>query len=117
MREVFGPLLIQQLGLWLPVEPTHVEGSVTVANNILRQEAALAQMFNYDRREEVQPNLYPRIPILTGNPPTADLDRLREDLDPEDESRLPEDWQTTLQSPHTYDHVRMLYVVFKDIES
>ncbi len=79
-------------------------------NQGLDSEAALSEIFNYDPREEIQPNLEPRAPVLTGNPLRVDLERLREDLDPEDEGRMPEDWQTILQSPREYEHVRMLDV-------
>src|SRR5437867_4504762 len=43
MRIVLSPLLVQQLGFWLPVEPAHVKGAVTVADNVLWPKATLAE--------------------------------------------------------------------------
>ena len=44
MRIVFSPIPVQQICFWLPVEPAHVKGTVTVADNVLWPEAALAEL-------------------------------------------------------------------------
>jgi hypothetical protein len=73
-------------------------------------EADLSRLFTIDRREEIEPEMRP-LPALSRWPTTrAGLDELRQRLDPDDLTRLPEDWTDHLQTWKSRQHVLMLRV-------
>jgi len=70
----------------------------------------LSRLFIIDRREEIEPEMRP-LPALSRWPTTtAELDELRQRLDPDDPTRLPEDWTYRLHTWKSRQHVLMLRV-------
>lgn len=57
----------------------------------------LANLFEYDPFEQLDPDIYPSLEIKDWSTPERDLSFLRQNLDPEDARRLPEDWQASLK--------------------
>jgi uroporphyrinogen decarboxylase len=76
----------------------------------LKSEKELSRLFQYDQREEIDPNLYASFPIIHPATGEVDLDRLREDLNPEDKKRLPKRWKSKIRKWRQRDHVLMLTV-------
>ena len=76
----------------------------------LRSEEELARMFHYDHREEIAPDLYARSRSILKSKSTVDLERLRKDLDPEDNKRLPKRWKAKVRAWKEHDHILMLRV-------
>lgn len=76
----------------------------------LPPRADLLQMFPYDQRMELEPDLDP-IPAFTRWPETsADLDLLERRLDPHDRRRLPEQWDHLPKGGRHDDRIMMLRV-------
>ena len=77
----------------------------------LPEDADLAEMFHYDRREQVPFDIRRR-PDLVDEFPTshADLDKLRASLDPDDPGRVPEDWHEKVTAWRGREHVLELNV-------
>ncbi len=72
--------------------------------------ADLSQMIATDRREEINPELYALPELKTWPCQRGDLDEFRRCLDPDDSSRLPEDWKERFGAWEKDDQVRMLRV-------
>lgn len=73
-------------------------------------EAAFAELFPIDRREEITPDLYPHPSLKSWPTSMSELDALRRSLDPNDPRRLPADWPKQVRAWRTSDDVRMLRV-------
>jgi len=77
----------------------------------LAEDADLAQMFDYDRRELVPFDIRRRPDLLDEFPASAaDLDKLRASLDPDEPGRVPEDWDEKVKAWDDRDHVLDLSV-------
>ena len=74
----------------------------------LPEDADLAEMFRYDRREQMPVDLEPRPKMERWPTCRADLATLRERLDPDDPGRLPDDWPQRVEAWRTRDHVVQL---------
>lgn len=76
----------------------------------LSSESELRQLFPYDQRLELEPDLDP-IPAFSRWPETmADLDQLQRRLAAHDPNRLPADWNRLLENPRPNDRLLMLRV-------
>ncbi|MFP4056176.1 MAG: uroporphyrinogen decarboxylase family protein [Candidatus Brocadiia bacterium] len=71
-------------------------------------EAELADLFCYDRREQVPVDLEPRPRLERPVASRRDLAALRERLDPLDPARLPDDWARRVAAWRGRDHVLQL---------
>jgi len=67
-------------------------------------------MFRYDEWEELAPDLYAKFHHNFRSKSAIDLDRLRKDLDPYDNNRLPSRWKSKVRNWRERDHVLMLRV-------
>jgi hypothetical protein len=76
----------------------------------LKSERDLSRMFHYDQREEIIPDLYAHVPFLSDSSSGIDLDRLRKDLNPDDDKRLPKNWRAKVRRWRKRDHILMLRV-------
>lgn len=76
----------------------------------LKSEEELACLFHYDLREEIAPDLYARSRSILKSKSNVDLDRLRKDLDPEDNKRLPKRWKAKVHAWRERDHILLLRV-------
>jgi hypothetical protein len=76
----------------------------------LKSKKELSRIFHYDQHEQIDPNLYAKSQIIHGADGRVDLDRLREDLDPEDKKRLPRGWNNKIRRWRKRDHLLMLTV-------
>jgi len=70
----------------------------------------LDDMFAFDRREEIDLDLDPRLDLVELSGMKDGLARLRSSLDPEDPSRLPQGWSERLPAWREREHVLMLQV-------
>jgi uroporphyrinogen decarboxylase len=95
--------------------PCFEEGIRDVVLDVWREQGVMAnddlsQIFSFDQREEIQLNLDPG-PDLDRWPTTSSgLDLLRQNLDPHDSSRFPEDWSERVRRWKEREHVLFLRV-------
>jgi len=76
----------------------------------LPSNADLYDMFRFDRREEVEPDLEPHPGFRKWPTSTSDLDRLRGALNPNEQSRLPRRWDKLVQQWRTRNYPLFLRV-------
>jgi len=76
----------------------------------LPPDSDLSDMFPYDQREEIVPDLEPRPKLKRWPTSRADLDMMRKSLDPHDPGRLAKDWASLVHAWQTQDNVRMLRI-------
>ncbi|MDX1616640.1 MAG: uroporphyrinogen decarboxylase family protein [Candidatus Promineifilaceae bacterium] len=74
----------------------------------LAPEFQLADLFRYDRREEILPMLEPQPYPARWPTQQSELDLLRQRLDPADRSRLPADWEQKVAAWRRRDHPLLL---------
>ena len=69
-----------------------------------------SQIFSFDKREEIEPDLDPRPDFSRWPTSRSDLELFRRRLDPTDPKRLPTDWASRVQAWKTRDHILTLWV-------
>jgi hypothetical protein len=70
----------------------------------------LSQIFSFDKREEIEPDLDPRPDFKRWPTSRPDLELFRRRLDPADPKRLPADWAARAQAWKTRDHILTLWI-------
>jgi hypothetical protein len=76
----------------------------------LKSERELSRIFLYDEREEITPDLYAKSQFIFDSGTTTDLERLRQNLDPNDKNRLPRRWKAKVRGWRNRDTILMLRV-------
>ena len=76
----------------------------------LSSHADLYEMFRFDLREEVEPDLEPHPGFRAWPKTVSELDRLRGALDPNDRSRFPRKWNSLVQKWRTREYPLLLRV-------
>ncbi len=72
--------------------------------------ASLAELFTFDRREEIETDLEPSSAFPGWSVSRRGLDAFQRSLDPHDPARLPAGWEARVRAWRTRDHVLMLRV-------
>jgi hypothetical protein len=72
--------------------------------------ATLSELFAIDRRDEIEPDLYPSSNLTSWPTRLQEMETLVDALDPEDPARLPEDWDTLVRGWKDRQHTVMLRV-------
>jgi hypothetical protein len=70
----------------------------------LPSDADVYEMFHFDRREEIEPDLEPHLRLRKRPNSTSELDRLRGALNPNEGGRLPRGWSALVHKWQTRDH-------------
>lgn len=70
----------------------------------------LSEIFHYDNREELEPDVHPRPDLSRWPKDIADLKALQKRLDPNDPKRLPSDWTARLAEWRACDYPLILCV-------
>jgi hypothetical protein len=83
----------------------------------LPADVSLAELFAYDRREEIDLETLPRLDFQALARKRNGLDILRRHLEKDAEKRMPEGWQASLQEWQERTHVLMLMVHWGFFES
>lgn len=76
----------------------------------LPKDTDLFQMFPYDKRESIEPDLEPRPKLISKFRNMSDLKKFRRSLDPYDKKRLPKKWAKRVRAWKERDWVLMLKV-------
>jgi Uroporphyrinogen decarboxylase (URO-D) len=76
----------------------------------LSPNADLYEMFGFDPREEIEPDLEPHLGFRKRPSSISELDGLRGALDPNERSRLPRRWKSLVQKWRTRDYPLLLRV-------
>ncbi len=76
----------------------------------LSPDADLYEMFGFDRREEIEPDLEPHLKFRKWPSSLSELDRLKCALDPNERNRLPRRWNSLVQQHRTRSHPLFLRV-------
>jgi len=76
----------------------------------LPRDKDFSQIFSFDKREEIEPDLDPRPDFSRWPTSRSDLNLFRRRLDPTDPKRLPTDWAARVQAWKTRDHILTLWV-------
>jgi uroporphyrinogen decarboxylase len=76
----------------------------------LPRDKAFSQIFSFDKREEIEPNMDPRPAFRRWPTSRSGLDLLRRRLDPTDAKRLPANWAARVKAWKNRDHILTLWV-------
>jgi len=76
----------------------------------LSSGADVYEMFRFDRREEIEPDLEPHLRFRKWPGSISELDRLKGALDPDDRNRLPRRWTNLIQKWRTRNYPLFLRV-------
>ena len=76
----------------------------------LPRDKDFSQIFSFDKREEIEPDLDPRPDFKRWPTSRSDLELFRRRLDPADPKRLPADWTARAQAWKTRDHILTLWI-------
>jgi hypothetical protein len=76
----------------------------------LPRDKDFSQIFSFDKREEIEPDLDPRPDFKRWPTSRSDLELFRRRLDPADPKRLPADWAARAQAWKTRDHILTLWI-------
>jgi hypothetical protein len=76
----------------------------------LSPDADLYEMFRFDRREEIEPDLEPHLRFRKWPSSMSELDRLKGALDPSERNRLPRRWNNLSKEWQTRDYPLFLRV-------
>jgi Uroporphyrinogen decarboxylase (URO-D) len=76
----------------------------------LSSNADLYEMFRFDAREEIEPELEPHLRFRKWPNSISELDRLKGALDPQERSRLPRRWNSLVQEWRTREYPLFLRV-------
>jgi len=78
------------------------------SNQGLPQEVEVTELFEFDRREQIPVDLEPHPQLARVPRSRSDLAELRRRLDPDDPTRLPDDWPQRVQAWKTREHILQL---------
>jgi hypothetical protein len=76
----------------------------------LPRDKDLSQIFSFDKREEIEPDLDPRPDFKRWPTSRSGLELFRRRLDPSDPKRLPADWAARVQAWKTRNHILTLWI-------